>query len=624
MAQGTFSASVNSTDLVFKTGHSEAATEKFRFTSQGEIGIGGANYGTDGQVLTSGGAGAAPAWEDAGGGGTIELVADGIVLKGAPVYVTSDGKAKAVTGAWDYIREIPDKSGLQWGQLAAAYDPDAGVIMCATGVSGSVTYSSSMVEIMTISGRNTTLVNAEAGNSVTNVGQHPAVVYDTNVDMFVRFGTGAGNDGYVFGATSINNAANGEGPNTTSGSALEWDTDHAQQKAAAFHADRNKVYVCYEGSSNAGETQAFTTVGGTTRSVAADGSPVEFNSGNTGMIHTAYDPDNSKHLVVYQDEGNSNYGTARVGACAADGTISYGGSETVFSSATTKMEPHGNGCITYDTNADRFLIIYQAANDIAYGIVADISGDSVSFGTAVPIVAANAFGNRFRGQLFYEADDSKHTDTAGTFKPVGCEFSPDNNKICVMVTEEGSDSFSGPATDVGTNGSLWVTTATIDNSDNSVTFTEPDMLYPGWVTQYDVATTYDTENNRMVAFFVEPIGTSCLMAFGDGTLATGFDNGYLDKFIGFAGTGTGTGSRYDDGDTVTISVTGHLNESQASLTVGQSYWLKANGYLSNNMVETSQTYRVWAGVATHASKLAVSTRIESHPEVGSLGGKGRT
>jgi hypothetical protein len=69
VAQDTFSATVNATDLVFYTGHSEAATEKFRFTSQGEIGVGGANYGTDGQVLTSAGAGAAPAWEDAGGGG---------------------------------------------------------------------------------------------------------------------------------------------------------------------------------------------------------------------------------------------------------------------------------------------------------------------------------------------------------------------------------------------------------------------------------------------------------------------------------------------------------------------------------------------------------------------------
>jgi hypothetical protein len=67
IAQGTFSASVNATDLIFYTGHSEAAAEKVRFTSQNEIGIAGANYGTDGQVLTSGGAGAAVAWEDAGG-----------------------------------------------------------------------------------------------------------------------------------------------------------------------------------------------------------------------------------------------------------------------------------------------------------------------------------------------------------------------------------------------------------------------------------------------------------------------------------------------------------------------------------------------------------------------------
>ena len=63
VAQATFTATVNSTDLLFMTGHSEAATEKFRITSEGELGVGGANYGSDGDVLTSGGAGAAPAWE---------------------------------------------------------------------------------------------------------------------------------------------------------------------------------------------------------------------------------------------------------------------------------------------------------------------------------------------------------------------------------------------------------------------------------------------------------------------------------------------------------------------------------------------------------------------------------
>ena len=53
--------SVNSTN--------SRAAERLRIGTAGQIGIGGANYGTDGQVLTSTGTGSAPAWEDAGGGG---------------------------------------------------------------------------------------------------------------------------------------------------------------------------------------------------------------------------------------------------------------------------------------------------------------------------------------------------------------------------------------------------------------------------------------------------------------------------------------------------------------------------------------------------------------------------
>ena len=43
-------------------------SERLRIGSAGQIGIAGANYGTSGQVLTSGGGSAAPSWADAGGG----------------------------------------------------------------------------------------------------------------------------------------------------------------------------------------------------------------------------------------------------------------------------------------------------------------------------------------------------------------------------------------------------------------------------------------------------------------------------------------------------------------------------------------------------------------------------
>ena len=44
-----------------------AGSERFRVGSAGQLGIGGATYGTSGQVLTSGGASAAPSWADAAG-----------------------------------------------------------------------------------------------------------------------------------------------------------------------------------------------------------------------------------------------------------------------------------------------------------------------------------------------------------------------------------------------------------------------------------------------------------------------------------------------------------------------------------------------------------------------------
>ena len=42
-----------------------SGSERFRVASSGELGVGGANYGTAGQLLTSGGKGAAPTWSDA-------------------------------------------------------------------------------------------------------------------------------------------------------------------------------------------------------------------------------------------------------------------------------------------------------------------------------------------------------------------------------------------------------------------------------------------------------------------------------------------------------------------------------------------------------------------------------
>jgi len=98
-ADDTFAAGVNNTDIVFATGKSEAAAEKFRFTADNEIGVAGANYGTDGQVLTSGGAGAAVAWEDAASSAADDISAGdaAVSLATSSGDVTVDSNAGAVS-----------------------------------------------------------------------------------------------------------------------------------------------------------------------------------------------------------------------------------------------------------------------------------------------------------------------------------------------------------------------------------------------------------------------------------------------------------------------------------------------------------------------------------------------
>jgi hypothetical protein len=59
-----FNTDATNRNITFSTN----SVERFRFGASGQFGIGGANYGLAGQVLTSGGSGAAPTWAAAGGG----------------------------------------------------------------------------------------------------------------------------------------------------------------------------------------------------------------------------------------------------------------------------------------------------------------------------------------------------------------------------------------------------------------------------------------------------------------------------------------------------------------------------------------------------------------------------
>jgi hypothetical protein len=191
VAQATFTCAVNATDLIFYTGHSEAATEKFRFTSQGEIGIGGANYGSDGQVLTSGGAGAAAAWEAAGGGGDVvcdtspqlggamdaqnnaisNIGAAGHNIHSTGITITGDGKGIFAQGATQPgVTGIGAFRNVTVGadQKMSFQTPDGALFVVQNGNVGYgalffVQYTSATVEALAGSTGSFTLTSADEG-----------------------------------------------------------------------------------------------------------------------------------------------------------------------------------------------------------------------------------------------------------------------------------------------------------------------------------------------------------------------------------------------------------------------------------------------------------------------------
>ena len=87
----TSTASNTYGDLYFATRNvntDTAPTERFRIGSAGQLGIGGANYGTSGQVLTSGGSGAAPTWASPAAGGSMIFISSVTASSSATVSFT--------------------------------------------------------------------------------------------------------------------------------------------------------------------------------------------------------------------------------------------------------------------------------------------------------------------------------------------------------------------------------------------------------------------------------------------------------------------------------------------------------------------------------------------------------
>ena len=101
-----------------------SGSEKFRVGTSGQLGIGGANYGTSGQVLTSGGSSSAATWSTISGT-TINNNADNRVITGSGSANTLEGESGLTysSNTLDVTNavKLPDDGTVHYGVSDTAY-----------------------------------------------------------------------------------------------------------------------------------------------------------------------------------------------------------------------------------------------------------------------------------------------------------------------------------------------------------------------------------------------------------------------------------------------------------------------------------------------------------------------
>lgn len=448
-------------------------------------------------------------------------------------------------------------------------------------------------DVTEVSGTNHTEALGTAAIYESGIVGHNAITADSNAGKTVILWVINTQIGY--GEVATVTSGNG----ISFGSSTQFDT-LVSEPSATFDSNSNKVVVAYTdgGNSNYG-TAIVGTVSGTSISF---GSPTAFESSTTNDSQATFDSTNNKVVIIYRDNGNSNYGTAVVGTVSGT-SISFG-TPVVFESSYA-LHP---GC-SFDSSNGKVFVTFSQNNDSNKGqaIVGTVSGTSISFGTKVQYTANEVFGNKSvydsengKVVIIYKDQDTSNymraivgtisgttvsfgsavtvASTTFTQDPMDYGVTYDSNlgNIVVAFADTGNSTYGTYVVgSVSGTSSSWGSTTVFDS--NSVE---------------DVQCTFDGSENKVVIIWrgSGSDGTArVLQTAGTSTNLTS------ENYIGIAA------DTYADNEDSTIGIVGCIDRNQTSLTAGQQYFVQADGTLSTTAGDPS----VLAGTAISATELVV-------------------
>ena len=344
-----------------------------------------------------------------------------------------------------------------------------------------------------------------------------SATFDSNSNKVVIVYRDNGNSNY--GRAVVGTVS---GTSISFGSTVLFNSAYSQYMAATFDSNSNKVVVAYlDGGQAFYGTAKVGTVSGTSISF---GSAVVYESSSAPFTRMAFDSNSNKVVITYYDAGNSNRGTAVVGNVSGT-SISFG-TAVVFQASLVVYPP-----VTFDSNSNKIVIAYQNSGNSNYGtaIVGTVSGTSISFGSAV--VFNSAFSS-------YES----------------AVFDSNTNKVVVAYA------------DGGTTGKVIVGTV----SGTSISFGSP-TTFNSAATSH-LSATYDVTNSKVVMAYADDGNTQ------DGTSVV-FQVGATNSadFIGI------TDQAIADTATGAVIVQGGVSEKVTGLTTGSDYYVQSDGTLSTTV-----------------------------------------
>jgi len=410
-------------------------------------------------------------------------VASGALPDGKPVVVNSDGTVSVVgggnltaenfigfTGGFATPADAGSATTFETGKTDTtdiAYIGSNKVVIAYRQhyTSGGSQVSDGYCIVGTISGTSISFGTATSFN--TNAAYiHVANVENDKVVVFYQDGD---NSNYATARVG-----------TISGTSISFGTAVVANSGSSAYTNvegigSDKVVGVYRDDGDSDKGKAIVgTVSGTGISF---GSEVEFNT--TGDGYDLASIGSSKVVIAYKDVGNSGHGTAIVGTVSGT-SISFG-SEAVYEAATTGNTDTGIASI----GSDKVVISYQdeGNSDNGTAIVGTVSGTSISFGTAVVFEAAatkktntTSVGNN-KVVVVYQDDGNsdKGTYAVGTVSGTAITFdapvifnsnpsddmavvSPEDNKVAISwgvhSDESGSRLGQAVVTTIEDRGSL--------------------------------------------------------------------------------------------------------------------------------------------------------------------------